>query len=109
MDACGLEDPCTQVVWQKGSQIGGTCAQINALLAWVIYSACRIVYATPSKDYARNFVVERIKPAIELCAETRERFGGKLKVTKQVNAFRGGTLKMVGAEVDLSGRGRQLA
>jgi phage terminase large subunit GpA-like protein len=98
-DACGLEDPCTQVVFMKGSQIGGTCTQINALLAWIIYSACRIVYATPSKDYARNFVTERIKPAVELCTEVRERFGGKLRVTKQVNDFRGGSLKMVGAEV----------
>jgi len=99
-DACGIEDPCTQVIFMKGSQIGGTCVQLNAMLAWIIYSACRIIYARPSKDECRNFMTERIKPVVDLCPELRERFGGKLRLTKQVNSFRGGSLKMVGAEVE---------
>lgn len=98
-DACGPEDPCTEIVLMKGSQISGTEAQLNAILAWVVYSACRIMYIRPTKVEVKGFKIERFQPMITHCPELRDRFG-KLRLSKIVHNFRGGTLKIVGSEVE---------
>ena len=99
MDACGPDDPCTRIVFMKGSQIAGTEAQLNALLAWVIYSACRIMYIRPTKEEVKSFKIERLVPLVKLCSELRDRFG-KLQTSAAVHEFLGGSLKVVGAEVE---------
>lgn len=101
MDALGPRSPYRVVVFEKGSQIGGTEAGNNWLGFLMSNSPCPILVLRPTVEEARRFSRQRLVPMIEetpalasLVKPARSREGGNTLLMKE---FPGGVLFLVGS------------
>lgn len=101
MDRLSTSDPCEEIVFMKGSQIGGTEVLLNALGFWIEHSPGRILSVLPGEDEASDFSRQRLGPLIEntpvlkaRVAEKGGKFGSNNVFLKE---FPGGSLKLTGA------------
>jgi phage terminase large subunit GpA-like protein len=101
MDALGPRSPYRIVVFEKGSQIGGTEAGNNWLGFLMSRSPCPILVLRPTVDEARRFSRQRLVPMIDetpelagLVQPARSREGGNTLLMKE---FPGGVLFLVGS------------
>lgn len=63
MDKLSPQDACTDVVFMKGAQIGGTECLINAALYYVLHSPCPIGLFQTTETTAKRFIKQRMLPA----------------------------------------------
>jgi len=101
MDHLSPSSPVQTVVFQKGSQLGGTeCG--NNWLAYIIHHAPGpMLYVQPTLEMAKRTSKQRIAPMIEACPALRERVSdsrsrdsGNTLLAKE---FPGGILVLTGA------------
>lgn len=62
MDMLSPQNPCSDVAFMKGSQIGGTEAMINTALYYILQSPCPIGLYQTTDDVAAEFERQRLAP-----------------------------------------------
>lgn len=62
MDMLSPQNPCADVAFMKGSQIGGTECMINTALYYMLQSPCPIGLYQTTDDAAANFERQRLAP-----------------------------------------------
>lgn len=62
MDKLSPQDPCSDVAFMKGSQIGGTECLINTALYYIKHSPCPIGLYQTTDDAANEFERQRLAP-----------------------------------------------
>lgn len=62
MDKLSPQDPCSDVAFMKGSQVGGTEAMINAALYYIKQCPCPIGLYQTTDDVAAEFERQRLAP-----------------------------------------------
>jgi len=94
-------DPCEEVIFMKGSQIGGTELGINWILSIIHNNPAPTLYLQPTVDLAKRHSKQRISPSIKECdalngivLDNKSRDSGNTVLQKD---FPGGTLIMTGA------------
>jgi phage terminase large subunit GpA-like protein len=101
MDCLSEPSPVQRVVFQKGSQIGGSEAGYN-FIGYVIHHApAPTLMVVPRLEDARKISKQRIDPMIESCPVLRERVSDPRardsKNSTYLKEFPGGLFSMVGA------------
>lgn len=100
MDAAGEDDPCQEIVFIKGAQLGGTEALNNILGAIMDQRPCPMMMILPTVDLAEYWSKNRLTPMIESTPSLRNKIdlssrkGGNTILSKK---FPGGQLRIVGA------------
>jgi phage terminase large subunit GpA-like protein len=101
MDALGPRSPVREVVFMKGSQLGGTEAGNNWLGFIMHQCPGPVLVLRPTVEEARRFSRQRLDPMInttpvlrELVRESRSREGGNSLLIKE---FQGGVLFLTGS------------
>ena len=101
MDALGPRSPYRVVVFEKGTQLGGTEAGNNWIGFLVRYSPGPILFLRPTVEDARRFSKQRLDPMFnatpslaKLVKSSRSRDGGNTLLMKE---FPGGVLFLVGS------------
>lgn len=101
MDSLSVRSPAREVVFMKGSQIGGSEAGLNWIAYIMAQSPGPTLLVQPSLDLARDFSKRRVEPMIDACEVVKK----KVKPDKERDksstilqkSFSGGILRMSGA------------
>jgi phage terminase large subunit GpA-like protein len=100
MDALSPSNPLQEVVFMKGSQIGGTEAGLNWILFLIDYSPSPTLVVQPTEALAKRFSRQRLETALRETA----RLHGKVRTTKKdpgnsvlMKEFPGGFIAITGA------------
>lgn len=101
MDKLTVSDPCQEVVFMKGSQIGATEAGLNWLGYIIDIAPASTMMVMPTTETVKRNSKLRIDTLIENCPTLRKKIGG-MKSKDRSNTllqknFPGGTLAMTGA------------
>lgn len=101
MDSLSAADPCDEVVFIKGSQVGGTEAGINWLGYLIDYAPGPALVVQPTVDIGKRFSRQRISPLVnatprikEKVKDPRSRDSGNTVLSKE---FPGGVMMITGA------------
>jgi len=101
MDELSPSSHAEEVVFMKGSQIGGTESGINWILSIINCNPAATLSVQPTIDMAKRYSRQRVSPSIRECDATKDvvqenksRDGGNTILQKD---FPGGTLIMTGA------------
>lgn len=101
MDSLSPSDPCEEVVFMKGTQLGGTEAGNNWTAFVIAHAPGPMMYVQPTVETAKAYSKTRIAPMIEKTAAlkdkirpARSRDSGNTLFQKD---FPGGFLRIVGA------------
>jgi phage terminase large subunit GpA-like protein len=102
MDRLGAYDSAEEIVFMKGTQIGGTECAINALGYWIAHDPGRILVVMPGEDEATDFSRQRVQPMIDLSPAVRDavgssRSGRGAAESVHLKEFPGGSAKFVGS------------
>lgn len=73
MQVLSPSDPTQEVVFVKGSQIGGSEALQNFIMAYMDLSPCPILAVQPTIETAQRWSKQRIAPGLELCDRLRDK------------------------------------
>lgn len=112
MDAMSVHHPARRVVFMKGAQIGGTEMALN-VVGYVIHNAPGpMMYVNPTIELAEDTSKDKISPMIQatpelakVVRENRSRASGNTILEKK---FRGGFLKLAGANSAVSLRAKSI-
>lgn len=101
MDTLGPSHPCQESGLEKGTQIAGTEAILNAIAYWMKLAPSPILNVMPTTDMAKLHSKQRVDPMIDSCAvlkplvkPSRARDSGNTVLVKK---YRGGLYRMAGA------------
>lgn len=99
MNRLSPHDPCEEVIFMKGTQIGGTEIGLNALGYWIEHAPGRILAVYPGEDEAGDFSTQRFKPMCDATPALRNKLEDEKKGTRKVflKTFAGGSIKFAGA------------
>jgi len=65
MDCMSVSHPCTDLIFMKGTQIGGSEALYNAIGYVVDQSPCPIMLVMPTTDTGKRISKQRLQPMID--------------------------------------------
>lgn len=101
MDCLSPSSPVTDIVFMKGSQIGGSECAINMVAYIMAQSPGPALLVQPTVDMAKDFSKRRIEPMIEACPAVKAKVSPDKERDKNSTilqkAFKGGTLRITGA------------
>lgn len=101
MDDLSVHSPVTEVIFQKGAQVGGTEAGNN----WVAYMIAEapgpMLLVQPTVEIAKRYGSQRLNPMFASCEKLKGRIEDKTSRrstnTQKIKDFPGGTLILGGA------------
>lgn len=97
MDCLSPSHPCQKVVFQKGSQIGGSEAGFNFIGFIIDRAPGPTMMVQPSVGLAERVSKQRIQPMIEACPTLKDKISRSKGNTILSKEFPGGVLIMTGA------------
>lgn len=99
MDALSYNSPYTEVVFNKGSQIGASESGLNFLAYIVDQAPGSVLIVQPSVDLAKKFSKQRVKHLIDKTPAIKDKFFKNAKGSKEIlqKDFEGGSLILTGA------------
>lgn len=101
MDAMTLSHPCTDLAFQKGTQIGGSEAFYNAIGYVADQAPCPVMLVMPTTDTGKRISKQRLAPMIEetpaLAAKFADVRSRASSNTVMMKDFPGGVLVITGA------------
>ncbi len=102
MDRLGSYDGAEEVVFMKGTQLGGTECAINALGYWIEHDPGRILVVMPGEDEANDFSRQRVQPMIDLSPAVHAKVGSSNTgrggaSSVHLKEFPGGSAKFTGS------------
>ncbi len=96
-----LGEPATEVVFVKGSQLGGSETLINCVGYYIDLCPCPILYMLSTVDLAKFTSTDRIDSLIEETPSIRKKIGKKRTHNAENSilkkGFTGGSLRFIGA------------